>query len=132
VADLITPPATMDAATLRTEAESIRRNLEELAADRALGLVSRTQMLAATERGNQRLAEITAELTASVSSGPLAPFAAAESAREVWDGLDTSRKRAVIAALTTVTIHPAGRGARRFDPATVVLTPAGERSAAVA
>ena len=129
VADLIAPPATVDAAALRTEAESIRRNLEELAADRALGLVSRTQMLAATERGNQRLAEITAELTASVSSGPLAPFAAAESARKVWDGLDTSRKRAVIAALTTVTIHPAGRGARRFDPRSVRFDPGrlGER-----
>ena len=125
VADLITPPVSIDAAALRTEAASIRRNLEELAADRALGLVSRTQMLTATERGNARLAEITAELTASVSAGPLGPFTFAEPTQTVWDGLDTSRKRAVIATLCTVTLHPAGRGSRVFNPATVELTPAG-------
>jgi DNA invertase Pin-like site-specific DNA recombinase len=117
--DLITPPATVDAAALRTEAASIRRNLDALAADRALGLVSRSQMLAANEAGDHRLAEITAELTASVSAGPLGPFAAAESARKVWDSLDTSRKRAVIATLAEVTLRPAGRGARTFNPATV-------------
>jgi site-specific DNA recombinase len=39
----------------------------------------------------------------------------------VWDGLDTARKRAVIEALTPVIIHPAGRGARSFNPAAVVI-----------
>ncbi len=53
----------------------------------------------------------------------LAPFLAAQSARAVCDGLDMARKRAVLDALATVTLHPAGRGARVFDPATVVLTP---------
>ena len=85
------------------------------------GLISRSQMLAATERGNARLAEITAQLAAAAESSALAPFAAAESARAVWDGLDGSRRRAVIDALCTVTVHPAGRGARTFDPETIEI-----------
>jgi hypothetical protein len=121
VADLLAPPATTDTAALRTEAAAIRRNLDELAADRALGLISRSQMLAATERANGRIDEITAALAESVSAGALGPFIAATSARQVWDSLDLARQRAVIDALATITIHPAGRGARAFDPATVSI-----------
>src|SRR5260370_44165 len=45
-----------DVVALREEAAAIRRNLEEMAADRALGLISRPQMLAATEPAHIRLA----------------------------------------------------------------------------
>ena len=33
----------------------------------------------------------------------------------MWDGLDLSRRREVIRALATVTLLPAGRGARESD-----------------
>ena len=118
LADLVTPKRP-DLGPLHTAAAAIRRNLNELAADRAEGLISRAQMLAATERGNARLAEITAQLAAAAESSALAPFTAGASARTVWDGLDDSRRRAVIDALCTVVVHPAGRGARIFDPATI-------------
>ncbi len=120
-ADLITPPRP-DTAPLHAEAAAIRRNLNELAADRALGIVSRAQMIAATARGNARLDQITAVLAESASSSALAPFAAGQAAA-VWEALDPARKRAVIGALATVTLHPAGRGARTFDPDTVTFTP---------
>jgi site-specific DNA recombinase len=123
LADLVTPKRP-DLGPLHTEAASIRANLDELAADRALGLVSRAQMIAATQRGNARLAEISARLAAAAESSALAPFTAGESARKVWDRLDNARRRAVIAALCTVTLHPAGRGARVFDPGTVTFDPA--------
>lgn len=119
-AGLIAPPRP-DLTPLHREAASIRANLDELAGDRALGLVTREQMLAATRRGTARLAEIKAELDASPQTSPLAPFAAGEPAQAVWDALDPERRRAVIAALCTVTIHPAGRGSRRFDPGTVQI-----------
>ncbi len=62
-ADLLTvPEGGPDVAALREEAAAIRRNLEEMAADRALGLITRVQMIAATDRGNARLAEIEAQL----------------------------------------------------------------------
>jgi hypothetical protein len=55
-ADLVTVENSgVDVAGLREEAAAIRRNLEELAADRAMGLITRPQMLAATSRANVRL-----------------------------------------------------------------------------
>ena len=121
VADLVTPKRP-DLTPLYREAASIRANLDDLAADRAVSLVTREQMLAATKRGQARLGEIAAQLAASASTSALAPFAAGESAARVWAGLDRERRRAVIDALATVTLHPAGRGARVFNPQTVAIT----------
>ncbi len=121
-ADLVTPKRP-DLAPLRTEAAAIRANLDEMAADRALGLVSRSQMIAATQRGNARLDAIAAQLAEAASESVLAPFAAADNARAVWDSLDLPRQRRVIAALATVTLHPAGQGTRTFNPDTVQITP---------
>lgn len=121
VAELIAPPALVDTVGLRSEAASIRTNLDEMAADRALGLLTRTQMLKATERGTTRLEEIAEALRLSASESALAPFAAGEPAAEVWAGLDRARKRATINALCEVVIYPAGRGARVFDRTTVQI-----------
>jgi site-specific DNA recombinase len=112
-----------DVGALREEAAAIRRNLDEMAADRALGLITRAQMLTATERGSARLGEIGAELENAARENVLAPLAAAENAAAIWEGLDLSRQRAVIRTLMTITLHSPGKGARtRFDPATVQVT----------
>jgi len=112
-----------DVAALREEAAAIRRNLEEMAADRALGLITRPQLLAATGRANIRLDEIGAELDHAARENVLAPLVAAENAAAVWADLDLSRQRAVIKTLMSVTLHSPGRGARHpFDPATVTVT----------
>ena len=121
IADLISPPATVDTAALHREAAAIRANLKQSAADAMLGLIGRDEHLAASAAGRRRLEEIAADLEASAAGSALAPFAAGKAAAEVWDGLDRARKRAVIDALTPVIIHPAGRGARVFDPATVIM-----------
>jgi hypothetical protein len=121
VAGLVTPRAAVDTAALHREAAAIRRNLEQSAADAMLNRISRAEHLAASAAGRRRLDEITTDLAASASGSALAPFAAGRAAAGVWDGLDTARKRAVIDALTPVVIHPAGRGARVFDPETVVM-----------
>jgi len=123
LAGLIDPPKHVDTAGLRAEAAAIRRNLDEMGADRVVGLVTRTQMLAATERGNARLAEIGAELAETAGKGALAPFTRGQAAKDVWDALDLSRKREVIRALTPVILHPAGRGARAYDLAAKVDMP---------
>ena len=121
ITDLIATPATVDTAALYREAAAIRANLNQSAADAMLNWISRDEHLAASAAGRRRLEEIAADLEASAAGSALAPFAAAESACVVWDGLDTARKRAVIEALTPVIIHPAGRGARSFNPATVIM-----------
>ena len=123
-ADLVTVEESgIDVAALREEAAAIRRNLEEMAADRVLGLITRPQMLAATERANIRLDEIGTELGHAARENVLAPLVAAENAAELWETLDLSRKRAVIKTLMAITLHSPGRGAPRpFDPATVSIT----------
>jgi site-specific DNA recombinase len=123
-ADLVAVPENgPDVVALREEAAAIRRNLEEMAGDRALGLITRPQMLAATGRANVRLEEIGAELEHAARENVLAPLVAAENAAAVWADLDISRQRAVIKTLMAITLHSPGRGARRpFDPATVTVT----------
>ncbi len=123
VAELVTPSvsAVVDTAGLHREAAAIRHNLQTYAKDAALGRIDRVEYLAMRDAGHARLDEITADLAESMAGSALAPFAAAKSADAVWKDLDTARKRAVIDALTPVIIHPAGRGARAFDPATVVM-----------
>jgi hypothetical protein len=120
-ADLVSvEEAGVDVAGLRGEAAAIRRNLEEMAGDCALGRISRAQMLKATQAGNARLAAIGAELDGAARENVLAPLVAAENAAAVWAGLDISRKRAVIKTLMSVTLYSPGKGPRRvFDPATV-------------
>jgi len=123
-ADLVAVEETgVDVVALREEAAAIRRNLEEMAADRALGLITRPQMPAATERASVRLDEIGDELDHAARENVLAPLVAAENAAGVWERLDISRKRAVIKTLMAVTLESPGRGPRRpFDPATVKVT----------
>ena len=123
-ADLVAvPDGGPDVAGLREEAAAIRRNLEEMATDRALGLITRAQMIAGTARANARLEEIAAELEDAARENVLTPLVAAGNAAAVWEDLDLSRKRAVISTLMTVTLLSPGRGARRaFDPATVQVT----------
>jgi len=117
------PDSGVDVAGLRQEAAAIRRNLEEIAADRALGHISRAQMLAATGQGNARLAAIADELADAAGESVLAPLIAAGNAATVWESLDRSRKRAIIKTLMTITLLSPGKGARRgFDPATVEIT----------
>jgi site-specific DNA recombinase len=107
----------------REEAAAIRRNLDELAADRALGLIIRPQLLAATERAAARLAEISTSLDHAAQESVLAPLVATQNAAALWADLDPYRQRAVIKTLMTITLRSPGKGARRaFDPATIQIT----------
>lgn len=121
VADLIVPPCGVDAVALRTEAQSIRRNLDELAAEAAVHGFSKSMLAAANKRATARLAEIAAQLAASASASALAPFVAGQQAEAVWADLDDPRRREVIKTLATLTLLPAGQGVRVFDPTTVQI-----------
>jgi hypothetical protein len=121
-AGLLRPPEPqgVDVAALREEYQAIRRNLDELAADRALGLVDRAQLIAATGRGHARLAGIDAALAAAAKTDVLAGLVGGPDVRRVWADLDLSRQRAAVKALMTVTLLSPGRGRRRtLDPGTV-------------
>ena len=123
-ADLVAvPEGGPDVAGLREEAAAIRANLEEMARDRALGLMTRAQMVAGTEAAAIRLDQIGAEPEEAARENVLAPLVATENAAGVWEPLDLARKRAVIKTLMSITLLSPGKGARRaFDPATVQVT----------
>jgi site-specific DNA recombinase len=113
-------PRRADVAALREEYTAIRANLDELAGDRALGLIDKSQMIRATERGRARMAEIDAQIAGAAQTDVLAGLAGGPDARQMWGNLDLSRQRAVIKALMTVTLLSPGRGSRReFDAQTV-------------
>jgi site-specific DNA recombinase len=108
--DLVSPATGPDVAVLRDEAAAIRANLNGMAEDRALGLMTREQMIAGTERGSARLAEIQAALERAGQEDVLAPLVYAEDMRAAWTALPTDRQRAVIASLFEVTVIPVGKG----------------------
>lgn len=93
-ADLIARPDNgIDVTALREESAAIRRNLDELAADCALGLIDRSQMLAATERANHRLGQIGDQLIEAGRENVLAELVTASSVATTWDQMDLSRQR---------------------------------------
>ena len=113
---LFAKDSTVDVQALRDEAQAIRRNLDTLAGDMALGIISRTAMITATERGSARLAEIDATVAEASREHVAAELITAADVRVTWEALDISRKRAIIRALMSITLKPAGRGARFPDP----------------
>ncbi|MGH3736610.1 MAG: recombinase family protein [Micromonosporaceae bacterium] len=121
-ADLLVPAKPeVDVAGLRAEAKAIRNNLNDLAADKAMGLIDRAQLLAGTTAGKARLNEIETQLRDATVDSPLAPLLDAEDIKAAWDALGLAHQRLVVAALVTVRILPGRRG-RGFDPATVAIT----------
>jgi site-specific DNA recombinase len=109
----------VDVKGLRAEAQAIRKNLNDLAEDKALGLIDRAQLISGTEKGKKRLDEITTVLQVATVDSPLADLIGAEDVKATWEGLSLSHKRLVIDELVTVRILPSGRVGRGFDPATV-------------
>jgi hypothetical protein len=102
----------VDVQALRDEAQAIRRNLETYAKDAALSRISRGEYLAMRDAGHARLTEIGQAVTEASREHVAAELVCADDMRATWDGLDISRKRAIIRALMRITLTPAGKGRR--------------------
>ncbi|WP_158103004.1 recombinase family protein [Lentzea kentuckyensis] len=130
----------VDLDALRQESALIRKNLDELAEDRVLGLVTRAQFLKAAEVGNARLEEIESELCRVTSDSPLRPLveagravagsAGVETPEEirarvaaVWAAQPLAVRQAVISTLFTVTLVPTSKRGGPFDVKSVVIEP---------
>jgi site-specific DNA recombinase len=120
---LAAPPVEVDAAALRAERAAIRTRLERYAVDEVLGNRTAGQVAAATRAGTARIGEIDELLNASVTSDPLAAVVNAADPVAAWDALELADQRLFTDRLATVTILPAGRRGRGFDPATVDIAP---------
>jgi site-specific DNA recombinase len=119
-ADLVAPAARGNAAALRDEAQAIRAKLTRLGELFVAGTIDEADMIGGRQAGNTRLAKIEAELAELGRESVLAPLVAAQNVAAAWQALGDDRRRAVVDALMTVTLHPAGRGARVFDPDKVI------------
>jgi site-specific DNA recombinase len=112
-ADLIAAPAKgYDVAALRAELATCRQRLDEIAADYEDDKMTRSQFLTRTDKRRAKMATIEAQLAEATEVSPLAPLIGAEDVAAAWDGLTMGQQRAVLQALVTITVRPAGRGRR--------------------
>jgi site-specific DNA recombinase len=129
--ELLAPDQRTDTAALHTRDAALRERLDELGRLYGDGAIDAPQLQAATASIRTQREQITAELAATSRGSVLAGVADAPDPTKVWEGLDLSRRRAIVDALATVTILPARRGRRPgwqpgesyFDPETVEITP---------
>jgi site-specific DNA recombinase len=117
--ELLSDHTKPDVHATRNAAIVVRERLDSLAVDFADGSLTASQLRSATERLRARLQTLENEIADAGRVDLLGPVVNSENVTTAWAGLATARKRAIIAMLATVTIHPPGRGTRNFNPETV-------------
>lgn len=116
--DVFAPRDDNSAAEARAELAAIDARLANAADSFADGAIDQAQLTRITARlREQRTVQ---EETLRRAAPPAVPLTAVGPlARDAWKGLDLDQRRAIIAALATVTIKRGRPGVRAFDPDTV-------------
>jgi site-specific DNA recombinase len=97
---------------LRAEVVGLRDRRDGLAELMADGLLSRDAVAQQAGRLTRRIAEVESRIIAALGDSPVAQLADSVDVAAAWEALDVRARKAVIDALMTVTVLPAGRGAR--------------------
>jgi site-specific DNA recombinase len=117
---LVPPPE--EGPDLSAEAVKLRDRLAMMAAEfGADPSMSPTEYREMRKPAVDRLADIERQLAAAGPIPDLAGLDEALDAGEWWEGLSLDLRRAVVARVVTVTVHPAVRGRRGFDPSLIEL-----------
>ncbi|WP_033441915.1 recombinase family protein [Saccharothrix sp. NRRL B-16314] len=123
----------VDVAALNTEIQAVRHQLDALDDDLDAGAISRVRWARRNERLKARLDELDKALAGAVRVDPLAGVAGAPDLHTVWfgtlpdrsDGLDLGRRRSILDAVVTITIHRQKPGRRAdggyFDPESITF-----------
>lgn len=114
-------------AHLQAEERTLAARLDGLAEAFAVGEIDRRQLAAGTSRLRARLDALASEMPGLMSTPALSALVGPGDVAERWDGLATETRRLIIDSLVTVTLHPPGRGARKFDPDTVAIEWKGQK-----
>jgi DNA invertase Pin-like site-specific DNA recombinase len=130
-AELLAPDQQGDPTQLHLRDAGLAARLAELGRLAGEGAIDTGQLVEATAVIRQQRAQITAQLAAMSRGSVLVGVADAPDPVRVWQGLDLSRRRAIVDTLCTVTILPARRGRRPgwragesyFDPRSVLVKP---------
>jgi DNA invertase Pin-like site-specific DNA recombinase len=114
LADSTTPPrsANGNAAELHAKMTSARQRLDHAAVMYAAGTIDAPQLTIITGKLNAEMELLGRQLADLARRDALAEFTGRDP-REVWDGLDLGRRRAVLQALMTITVNPAPKGRPR-------------------
>jgi site-specific DNA recombinase len=120
--DLLIPDSRPNPEEDRREAQALRTRLDEVAAAHADGVITISQLRTSTERIKARLAELEAAHIPDSRTAVLGDLINADDVQAAWDALTLDRKRAVVASLIDITLHPGGAGKREFDPSRVEIT----------
>lgn len=118
-ADLFITRKHVDAAGLREKANTLRARQDEAAALFADGAITASQLKVTTAKLSRRLREVEAELFDSSRTAVFDGVAGAADPSAIWEKLPLDRKRAVIDVLLDITVLPARKGGRGFDPESV-------------
>lgn len=113
--------ATADLTDLMAEADRLRDRLDDLDDDYAR--MSRDRWRALNDQLQAELADVEARMAASTPRSPVGKVVTARNPRKVFESLTVAQQRKVIDTIMTVEIASPGRGARGFNPDTVICTP---------
>jgi site-specific DNA recombinase len=111
--ELLLPPAPAEEPfeDLAAQANALRAKLDSIAADYAADLMTRKQMLDATALTRKRLEKLSARMETHTSGSVLAPLPlGTPEIAEQWPSYHLDKKRAIIDALMTVTVHKGRKG----------------------
>lgn len=106
---------------LRAQETQLRGRLDGLAEAYAAGDLDDLQLRAGSRRAKAELDQVITELASLRRKPALASLVAADDVRAEWEGMSLDAQRAALRAALVVTLHPAGQGARYFDPGTITV-----------
>lgn len=112
----------IDVSDLRAERLALTTRQADLARLFAVGKLTTPQLEAGTAAINTQTTAIDAKLAQAGRTSALGPLIDAEDVLAAWQALDIHRQREVVRTLVDVVVYPPGRGAKIFDPATVMVT----------
>lgn len=113
----------VDVSGAQADMRQARATLDQLAAALGQGELDMQSWRIASASAQARLSGAEEILSRAVRANPVIGLVGAPDPEAVWDSMDLSRRRAVVAWLMTVTVHPARKGrlpgGARLDTASI-------------
>jgi hypothetical protein len=121
-ADMLIAEKRVDINELRDQAAALRARQDQAAALFADGAITASQLKTSTAKLSKTLAAVESKMLDANKTHVFDGLIGTRDPQTVWDGLTLDRRRAIIDVMMTITIAPAVRGARGFDPEQVQVS----------
>lgn len=119
VVDLLTPEDSAEARAIGEQVKRLRARIERIASDYDAEMIDGQRYKVATAKAEAELAEARRLQARLATAKGAAATLLAENPVAAFDAAPLMIKRTVLDALCTVVLHPAPRGRKGFDPASV-------------